>query len=172
MMDIAWPSVEHLASYVDALRRGWSADTQRPEAAADELARIEADPPRLKSGVLHAVALFTALDPNIDDMEPGEDVPRNERKAQLVLGSLSLAAIALSVGGLAFDLYALATHHLTAVHTVSNVVALIPFAFGARTGVKYFGEARSRLKALRSGAQSPPTLGAATQRDPPPSRNL
>ncbi|HVA57072.1 MAG TPA: GNAT family N-acetyltransferase [Gemmatimonadaceae bacterium] len=43
MMDLVWPSVEHLASYADALRRGWSADTQRQEAAADELARIEAD---------------------------------------------------------------------------------------------------------------------------------
>jgi predicted acetyltransferase len=43
MMDLVWPSVDHLASYVDALQRGWSADTQRQEAAAEELARIEAD---------------------------------------------------------------------------------------------------------------------------------
>src|SRR5688572_23450022 len=41
-MDLVWPAEVHLAGYVDALRRGWSADTQR--AAAEELARIEVDP--------------------------------------------------------------------------------------------------------------------------------
>src|SRR5687767_11413261 len=37
------PAEEHLASYIDALRRGWSPDNLRPEAAQDELARIEND---------------------------------------------------------------------------------------------------------------------------------
>lgn len=37
------PQATHLPSYVDALRRGWSADTTRPQASAEELARIEAD---------------------------------------------------------------------------------------------------------------------------------
>lgn len=37
------PQPIHLPSYVDALRRGWSADTTRPQACAEELARIEAD---------------------------------------------------------------------------------------------------------------------------------
>ncbi len=43
-MDLVQPTREHLASYVDALRRGWSSDTQRPNAGIEELARIEADP--------------------------------------------------------------------------------------------------------------------------------
>ncbi len=39
------PGREHLASYADALRRGWSPDTVRGKATADEhLARIAADP--------------------------------------------------------------------------------------------------------------------------------
>ena len=42
-MQLVRPAEEHLASYIDALRRGWSPDTQRPEAGADELLRIEAD---------------------------------------------------------------------------------------------------------------------------------
>jgi predicted acetyltransferase len=43
-MDLLRPTTEHLASYVDALRRGWSPDTLRPSAAAEEERRIEADP--------------------------------------------------------------------------------------------------------------------------------
>ncbi|HEX5436460.1 MAG TPA: GNAT family N-acetyltransferase [Gemmatimonadaceae bacterium] len=43
-MDLVWPAEEHLASYVDALTRGWSADTQRAADGLEELARIEADP--------------------------------------------------------------------------------------------------------------------------------
>jgi predicted acetyltransferase len=38
------PEPAHLASYADALRRGWSPDSQRPEAAHEELLRLEADP--------------------------------------------------------------------------------------------------------------------------------
>lgn len=43
-MELVWPGEAHLASYVDALRQGWSPDNLRPEAAQDELARIEQDP--------------------------------------------------------------------------------------------------------------------------------
>jgi predicted acetyltransferase len=43
-MQLVWPAAEHLPSYVAALERGWSSDTQRGEdAAREELARIEAD---------------------------------------------------------------------------------------------------------------------------------
>ena len=42
-MQLVVPSQEHLAGYVAALERGWSADTTRPEAAQEELARIRAD---------------------------------------------------------------------------------------------------------------------------------
>ena len=45
MMELVWPSAEHLASYVAALERGWSADNVRGAAAArEELAKIDADP--------------------------------------------------------------------------------------------------------------------------------
>ena len=43
-MDLVWPAAEHLPSYVRALERGWSPDTQRAAAAQDELARIDRDP--------------------------------------------------------------------------------------------------------------------------------
>jgi predicted acetyltransferase len=43
-MELVRPRLEHLASYVAALRTGWSADNVRGAAAAqDELARIDAD---------------------------------------------------------------------------------------------------------------------------------
>src|SRR5882762_10243781 len=44
MMELVWPAAEHLASYVAALERGWSADNVRGAAAArEELAKIDAD---------------------------------------------------------------------------------------------------------------------------------
>lgn len=44
-MELIRPSHEHLASYCDALQRGWSADNLRGAAAArEELERITADP--------------------------------------------------------------------------------------------------------------------------------
>lgn len=43
-MELVRPTLQHLASYVAALERGWSADTTRGAVAArEELARIEAD---------------------------------------------------------------------------------------------------------------------------------
>src|SRR5436190_3344721 len=43
-MELVRPGLEHLASYVAALERGWSADNERGiEAAREELSRIHAD---------------------------------------------------------------------------------------------------------------------------------
>ncbi len=38
------PAAEHLASFADALQRGWSPDTLRPAAAQETLERVRADP--------------------------------------------------------------------------------------------------------------------------------
>ena len=44
-MQLVRPQRQHLDSYVNALRKGWSADTVRGVAAAEEeLQRIEPDP--------------------------------------------------------------------------------------------------------------------------------
>lgn len=43
-MQLVWPATQYLSSYADALNRGWSPDNLRPQAAAEELARIEEDP--------------------------------------------------------------------------------------------------------------------------------
>ena len=43
-MQLVRPGPEHVASYVAALERGWSADNERGiEAAREELSRIQAD---------------------------------------------------------------------------------------------------------------------------------
>ena len=42
-MELRWPDEECLPSYVAALQRGWSADTVRAEAGAEELRAIDAD---------------------------------------------------------------------------------------------------------------------------------
>lgn len=43
-MQLVWPASEHLPSYLEALRSGWSADNVRGAvAAAEELEKIEAD---------------------------------------------------------------------------------------------------------------------------------
>ena len=41
---LVWPAAEHLASYIEALERGWSPNTMRPDAAHEELARIGLGP--------------------------------------------------------------------------------------------------------------------------------
>lgn len=43
MFELVWPAEAYLPGYVDALRRGWSPNTMRPETAQEELVRIEAD---------------------------------------------------------------------------------------------------------------------------------
>ncbi len=42
-MELVRPAREHLASYVAALERGWSADSSRAAAAHEDLAKIERD---------------------------------------------------------------------------------------------------------------------------------
>jgi predicted acetyltransferase len=42
-VQIVRPTESHLPSYVEALERGWSPDTTRPEAGREELALISAD---------------------------------------------------------------------------------------------------------------------------------
>jgi predicted acetyltransferase len=45
VVTLVWPSAEHLASFVAALERGWSADNTRGKAAADEaLSNVGHDP--------------------------------------------------------------------------------------------------------------------------------
>lgn len=39
-MELVWPAPRYLAGYADALKRGWSPDNRRPQAALEELARI------------------------------------------------------------------------------------------------------------------------------------
>lgn len=48
-MKLVWPHPQYLPGYVHALRQNWSPDNLRPEAAAEELARIEEDPARFLS---------------------------------------------------------------------------------------------------------------------------
>ncbi|GAB4115631.1 MAG: GNAT family N-acetyltransferase [Rubrivivax sp.] len=43
-MRLVWPAAEHLPGHADALARGWSPDTVRPEAAQEEPAAIGRDP--------------------------------------------------------------------------------------------------------------------------------
>ena len=40
---LVWPALPYLPGYVDALERGWSADSSRESAAREELARIADD---------------------------------------------------------------------------------------------------------------------------------
>jgi predicted acetyltransferase len=42
-MDLRWPDASMLDGYTDALRRGWHANTMRPESASEELEAIDRD---------------------------------------------------------------------------------------------------------------------------------
>ena len=48
-VQLVWPAPQYLPAYIHALEQGWSPDNLRPEAAAEELARIAADPDRFIS---------------------------------------------------------------------------------------------------------------------------
>ena len=48
-MELVWPDAQYLSGYTHALEQGWSSDNLRPQAAAEELARIEQDPARFLS---------------------------------------------------------------------------------------------------------------------------
>lgn len=48
-MKLVWPGPQYLPGYAHALRQNWSPDNLRPEAAAEELARIEQDAARFLS---------------------------------------------------------------------------------------------------------------------------
>src|SRR4030095_14480556 len=49
MMELVWPAPQYLSGYVYALEQGWSPDNLRPEAAAEQLARIAEDPSKFLS---------------------------------------------------------------------------------------------------------------------------
>lgn len=51
-MELVWPSTEHLPSHRAALARGWSPDSERPEAAHDELAARDVDPSAFLAGMV------------------------------------------------------------------------------------------------------------------------
>lgn len=70
-MHLVWPDLAYLPSYVDALRRGWSPDNLRPEAAAEELARIEVD----AAGFLAEQVDREAKGPPVE-LPDGSTVPR------------------------------------------------------------------------------------------------
>ena len=42
-MELVWPAAQYLSGYIYALEQGWSPDNLRPQAAAEELVRIEND---------------------------------------------------------------------------------------------------------------------------------
>lgn len=48
-LKLVWPAARHLPGYVQALKQGWSLDNLRPQAAAEELVRIDLNPARFLS---------------------------------------------------------------------------------------------------------------------------
>jgi predicted acetyltransferase len=50
-MELVKPALEHLPSYIDALRRGWSPDTTRAERGAEELEEIARDAEAFLAGL-------------------------------------------------------------------------------------------------------------------------
>jgi hypothetical protein len=82
------------------------------------------------------------------------DVPRNERSGLRVLATLSIIAVCVTIGGLAFDLYVIATHQLTAVHRAWDIASLLLFGLGAYAGMTHYRTASRQIAALRSPMDS------------------
>ena len=71
-MNLVWPAREYLASYVAALERGWSADTERGSVAArDELGRIASDADGFLASLVDREARGTPI-----SLPDGATVPR------------------------------------------------------------------------------------------------
>ena len=86
----------------------------------------------------------------VSSTRAGNDIPRNELTGWRVVATLSVVAVCLTVGGLAFDLYVLATHQLTWGHRAWNIAWLFLFGFGAYLGIATFRAASARIANLRS----------------------
>lgn len=70
-MELVWPAPQYLPGYVHALQQGWSPDNLRPEAAAEELARIAEDADRFVSEQVDRDAKRPAI-----TLPDGSTVPR------------------------------------------------------------------------------------------------
>jgi predicted acetyltransferase len=70
-MELVWPAAQYLSGYVHALQQDWSPDNLRPQAAADELARIARDPARFLSEQVDRDAKGPPV-----DLPDGSTVPR------------------------------------------------------------------------------------------------
>jgi predicted acetyltransferase len=71
-LELVWPSIRYLPSYVEALGRGWSPDNLRGEAAArEELERIERDPDAFLASIVDREARGAPI-----VMPDGTTVPR------------------------------------------------------------------------------------------------
>jgi predicted acetyltransferase len=71
MVDLVVPSIGHVSSYVDALKKGWSPNNLRPAAGREELATIEQD----ASAFLRSMDDPDASGPDIV-LSDGSTVPR------------------------------------------------------------------------------------------------
>jgi predicted acetyltransferase len=71
-LQLVRPAPEHLGDYAAALRRGWSADTTRPQAAQEELDRIEAD-----------AAAFLAFMDDPEARGPAVTLPDGSQRARI-----------------------------------------------------------------------------------------
>ena len=72
-MELVWPAARYADGYVDALERGWSPDTTRPEAGLEELRQIQVD----RAGFLESLVDREAAGPPIPlpDGSFGERLP-------------------------------------------------------------------------------------------------
>ena len=70
-MELVWPSAEYLPGYIHALQQGWSPDNLRPQAAQEQLARIEEEASRFLAEQVDREAKGPAV-----ILPDGNEVPR------------------------------------------------------------------------------------------------
>jgi len=75
----------------------------------------------------------------------GDDTPRNDLQGWRVVAALSTVAVGLTVGGLAFDSYVLATSQLMGGHRAWDIALLFLFGLGAYAGIATYRSASARI---------------------------
>jgi hypothetical protein len=79
------------------------------------------------------------------------DIPPDDRRGWRVLGALGVIACAVGVAGVATDVHVLATHQLTLIHRISDIISLAPFGYAVYWGGTLVRAARTRLAGARRG---------------------
>ena len=98
----------------------------------------------------HPVAALARMSFLLPDFDELDAIPPDEHGGWRALRILGLIACAVGVLGVAWDACVLATHQMSVIHRISDIISLAPSGYAAYWGAAVFRVARARLAANRT----------------------